>query len=349
MGESARNDQLAEHWNSVPGTVSVHPSWIDRSTSLRDATVFVALAGAMAVVWLFTRERWWIVGSAILLVIAQVVAVVALTTRRGALAAGRSALEQTVPDSWEAIAIRAWIKSRLRTQWWWFSDPRAGLDETEWFDGAPTQASTPRPRVVFCRCRIEHSRGGDEVQEPTEVGAMRRMTPQERRRRQRQFIWMSVAAAAFLIPIVSGSASPRFWGVWAVFQLLAVAYRLGWGPFHINSAIAAVRSLEVVRWGSHRAYTTDDSVLVVEPAGAATASLGRGPNTELQKVRPGNVPILVHAVRRDGTRSTLNFDHDSDPGLSDLLARWLEATPVPSAAAREAEVNNTEADSTRSP
>ncbi len=310
----------APTWDAAPGVVCIERPRIGRAFNPRDYVQWIgAGCGAIAAGLLLHIQMVWASGAAVVLVlpVAMAISWMSARTQRALV---RSIQQQSPRDSWRDIAFHAWLLARTRSSWTRRPDPLGGLHEEIWFGSQPPGGSDqPRPRVILADVRPRIIPGGDELSETVEVGPSRRMTPQERRRRLKQLAWFTLAACMLSVPwFLGGSSTPYFWVIWFSGQVLIVVYRLGWGPILINSALASMGSLEITRWGARAEFTAEKAVLLVEPAPGA--SPGDATNAKAN--------IRVHAIRRDGRKMYPTFDNIADPGLSDLLARWL-GVPMP--------------------
>jgi hypothetical protein len=257
----------------------------------------------------------WIAGVTIV-VIAAIMWLASRASGGGNAKRGREILDRVTDDSWEHRAERAIVQASMHRGFTLGSDRRIGVDVDTWFGAAPLgQSDASRPTVILCNIRPEVTAGGEELGEEVEVGPARRLTPADRKRRIWGLIALTVVMAIFWYGFKRTGVPSYLWMIFFGAQACVLIYRLGWGPIQINTAIASIGRLEVVRWGIRRSYSTGDSVLVVTTV----------PGTSISGATRGTYPVIIHAVHKSGYRSTLLFDTMQDPGLSDLLRRWTHA------------------------
>ncbi len=323
MGTSplAEQERATLYWHDVPGVVRVSASKISMGlpAALTACSVVVCVF-AVGVGWWFGSD-WWTIMCAAAGVITMVVWLLGAFVTAGGKARVRELLRRTSTDTWQLLAERALARARSKSTWTWGFDPRRGVHESEWFEQQPQlERDVPRPKAIFVRVRPVLVPGGDDLAEQVEVGPSRRLTAEDRRKRLKDLGKWSVLMLFVLVPYVFIRATPPyFWVYWLGAQLLAVVYRMGWGPILIESSIASPGKLELIRWGRRtQEFTVDDSVLVVEPVGDLT----------IREISAGSGQISVHVTRRDGRVASLLFDSTRDPGLSDLLLRWLGTAPA---------------------
>jgi hypothetical protein len=313
---SLRPQGTAQDWTHGPGVVFIRMSPMFPGTSAGSAG-WTSLLGFAAIVigMAIDHTTSWIAGITIVCV-ACIIWIASRVSGGSNAARGREILGRVADDSWEHRTERAIVQASMHRGFVLGSDPRVGVDAGTWFGPAPqAEGDAPRPSVILCNIRPEVEDGGEKLDEEVEVGPSRRLKPQDRKRR----IWglaALVVVMMFLWYATRATGIPTY--LWLLFfgvQAGVIVYRLGWGPIQINAAIASIGKLEVVHWGIRRSYSTRDSVLVVTTI----------PGTSISGATRGTYPVIVHAVHRDGYRSTLLFDTMQDPGLSDLLRRWTHA------------------------
>jgi hypothetical protein len=322
-------------WNTAVGVLVIRPSGVGETMSPRDGAVTAIVGAALLVplLWIQATQylRFLLMLGAIALPLGCGMLALSLLAGAGHRRAAKDCLRRTAVDSWEGLARRAWAAARLKSVWTWRSDPRRAVHEAEWFGGrTPAGETRPRPTVILSSCAevaFPVIVGGEDVSESVEVGVARRLAPGEQRRRVRQLTWLLGSAAVVGILFERVGISLHFWFVWLMGNAVLVMYRLGWGPIALNSSIASIGSLEVTRWGTRSSYTSSDSVLVIDVVNLHAAVIrsekGSGDSARRIVVRRAAEQVRVHAVRRDGRISSLKFDGTEDPGLSDLLSRWL--------------------------
>lgn len=305
-------------WERVEGVIRIDEPRLGTAISARDVLVLVVCGGLLLTGGLWFGQMFISILGGTGLIAGLVVAIVTSLGNSGLRGRAAGLVARTLPDSWEHLALRAWGRARLKSTWTWRGDPRRGVHEEEWFGRVPEPPDArPRPTVILADVRPVFVPGGEELAETVEVGPIRRLTPEARRKRMWQLFWLAVAAIAMGSPLLLGVASPRFWTAWFAVQAMVVVYRLGWAPILIDSAIASMGTLEVLKWGTRKMFVAHEAVLVVEPAGGLTKA----------EVAKGKGQVRVHAIAKDGTLASLVFDGIQDPGLSDLLGRWLQAQP----------------------
>lgn len=304
-------------WSSVPGVVFIGGGDLGKKLSIQSTFVMLVLFLAGLGLCLSVRSVSFGVIFAIGSAVFFVALVVGLFTEPAYSARIRRVRENANPDTWSGRATLAMALGRGRSAWG-SADRRRGVHEEAWFSFPDTdQEGEPRPRVILVDVDPDYAEGGEEITEPVEVGPIRRMTKSDRRRRIRQVILLSIAVVFVSAPWLTRSGAPRIWAAWFIVQLCITLYGLGWSPIQIDSSIASVGALDVIRFGIKRSYDAGTAVIVLEPAGGARS----------RHLTLAQTQIAAYVISRAGQRSTLLFNNIYDPGLSDLLGRWLGSVP----------------------
>lgn len=318
--EPTRLQGAAVEWSHRPGVLFVRVLPVFPGVSAGNA-LWAALVGAGSVsIGLVTgQDMLWIAGCTIL----SVSVIMWLMSRAGSrsnLTRGSALLARVKDRTWEERAERAIITASMNRAFSMRQDRRVGLDTALWFGEPPEGLSVEsRPSTILCNIRPELSMDGEDLSEQVEVGAARRLRAADRKRRIIGLMALVVGMTLLFYAFRVVGLPPYLWLIFFGAQAGMIVYRLGWGPIQINSAVASIGRLDVARWGVQREHTTSDSVLIVTTL----------PGTSISGAQRGTYPVLVHAMHRGGRRTTLIFDTMQDPGLSDLLRRWIEGHPSP--------------------
>jgi hypothetical protein len=256
-----------------------------------------AVGGAVVCLWLLFCALYWASKGAAL--------------RESGMVRGKS---------WADRAVQAWLVGRS-----WKAGVM-GVDSSTWFGGVdPDEIDRcgPRPLVILVDSAFPVALGGEDVSEPVDVGAGRRLTEKQRCAARRAIpLWLAAAVLAGLFYARFSAGVSVYIAILFVLPLWAWMARLGVAPIDLSCAIATPGRIDHTRFGRTQSFTVSDSVIVIEPlVHFADQDLGRPSCVPAVSASRGRFAATI--VCRDGRRTRLVYEGSDDPGLADLVARWI--------------------------
>jgi hypothetical protein len=223
----------------------------------------------------------------------------------------------TPNDSYAQAAIRAWANQYRRFR-------KGRIDIDQWFNAVRhrmTIAPGEPPPIVIADAGItipDLEVARQSISEQVDVGAARAITNREFRLR---FIPLVIALPLLALAVMFNRGHNPFilyiqipfllWTAWMLLQ------RRGHVPGAVGVAIAEPGLVRVPRIRNELVFSTQDSVLVL------SRNVIRNFKSSAGNYRGAGVPIIAVLHRVDGVRWWLGFTDCRDPGLADLLARWV--------------------------